>query len=32
LSWEVTAHVVEGNCAAARWGGEQPETKEQPVG
>jgi hypothetical protein len=29
LSCEVTAHVAEGNCVAARRGGEQPEANEQ---
>jgi hypothetical protein len=37
---EVTAYVAEGNCVAEgwghwvvpRWGGEQPEANEQPVG
>jgi hypothetical protein len=33
-SWscEVTTHVAEGNCVAARRGGEQPEANAQPVG
>ena len=26
--WEVTAHVADGNCVAARRGGEQPEANE----
>lgn len=25
-------YEVEGNCVIARWGGEQPEANEQPVG
>ncbi len=25
-------YVVEGNCVIARWGGEQPNTKDQSVG
>jgi hypothetical protein len=29
---EITAHVAEGNCVAARRGGEQPEANEQPAG
>lgn len=32
LPREVTSRVVESNCAAVRRGGEQQETKEQPVG
>ena len=30
--WEVTTHEAEGNCVAARRGGEQPEANEQPAG
>ena len=29
---EVTSYVAEGNCVAARRGGEQPEAKGQPAG
>ena len=32
LPHEVTSCVVESNCVAVRRGGEQQETKEQPVG
>jgi hypothetical protein len=32
LSCEVTSHVAEGNCVAARRGGEQPQANEQPAG
>jgi hypothetical protein len=32
MPWEVTSHEAEGNCVAARRGGEQPEANEQPVG
>jgi hypothetical protein len=26
------SNKAEGNCVIVRWGGEQPEAKEQPVG
>ena len=32
LPCEVTTHEAEGNCVAARRGGEQPEANGQPVG
>ena len=32
VSCEITTHVAEGNCVAARRGGEQSEANGQPVG
>ena len=29
---KVVTHVAEGNCVAARLGGEKPEVNEQPAG
>jgi len=31
-SGDARSRVAKGNCAAARWGGEQPEAKMQSVG